>query len=283
MYRLHRPAVALLPYIENYWSVDHLPGEDVDLRVEVFVDARADLIFNFEAPYRREIIGGTSSDHVNSNLDAQRLAPIRILQQGEVRIVGVRFQLGGLAPFTRGRLDVWSGQTPAPHLVLGPETDELESALGTATEPEAIAGMLDEFFLARIRVDRNEETFMRTLDALVAGKGRTPVSELAEVAASSPRQVERLFARGLGFPPKTVARVLRFQHSLRALMEDPGVPLAEVASDAGYYDQAHFIRDFRAFTGGVPRGYRGYFPPAGPSDFAPNVVVFVQDGAVARG
>ncbi len=113
--------------------------------------------------------------------------------------------------------------------------------------------------------------------ALIAGHGRMPVGELAEVAGSSPRQVERLFARGLGFPPKTVGRVLRFQHALRRLMADPGVPLGEVAADGGYYDQAHFIRDFRVFSGGVPRGYRGYFPPEGPADFAPNVVVFVQD------
>ena len=60
-------------------------------------------------------------------------------------------------------------------------------------------------------------------------------------------------------------------------MTDPGSRSATVAADAGYYDQAHFVRDFRLFSGGVPRGYRGYYPPEGPADFAPNVVVFVQD------
>ena len=108
------------------------------------------------------------------------------------------------------------------------------------------------------------------------------MSELAEVAASSPRQVERLFSRGLGFPPKTVGRVLRFQFALRQLMTDPGVPLGKVAAETGYYDQAHFVRDFRTFSGGVPRGYRGYYPPEGPTDFAPNVVVFVQDAATPK-
>jgi AraC-like DNA-binding protein len=277
MYRLHHPAEALRPYIENYWSVSHAPGEDVDLRVEVFVDARADLIFNFGAPYRREVIGGGSSVHERSNLDAQRLVPIRILQHGAVSIVGVRFHLGGLAPFTRCRLDAWSGGTPAPALVFGEEAHAPESALRDASDLESSARILDEFFLTLLRLDAAQSTFQRTLAALVAGNGRTSVSELAEVAASSPRQVERLFARGLGFPPKTVGRVLRFQHALRRLMADPGVPLGEVAADAGYYDQAHFIRDFRVLSGGVPRGYRGYYPPAGPADFAPNVVVFVQD------
>lgn len=97
--------------------------------------------------------------------------------------------------------------------------------------------------------------------------------------------MDRWFARQVGIPPKTVGRILRFQGALRALMRDPGVPLADVAADAGYFDQAHFVRDFRRMTGGVPRGYRGYYPPAGPADFAPNVVVFVQDAgpAPARG
>jgi AraC-like DNA-binding protein len=281
MYRLHLPAEPLRPYIENYWSVDHAPGEDVDLRVEVFVDARADLIFNFDAPYRREVIGGASTVLRDSNLDAQRLVPIRILQHGPVRIVGVRFHLGGLAPFTRDRLDRWSGQTPAPQLVFGDAILELESSLRTASDVESSARLLDDFFLSRMSLNATQATFERTLAALVAGHGRTPVSELAAVAGTSPRQVERTFARDLGFPPKTAGRVLRFQHALRRLMADPGVSLGEVAAGAGFYDQAHFIRDFRAFSGGIPRGYRGYYPPQGPSDFAPNVVVFVQDANAA--
>ncbi len=277
MYRLRAPAEPLRAYIENYWFVSHAPGEDVDLRVEVFVDTRADLIFNFEAPYRREIIGRESSEHHRSNLDAQRLVPIRILQRGRVRIAGVRFTLGGLAPFTRARLADWSGQTPAPELLLGEPARELEGALRATPELEASAALLDDFFLGRMRPDEAQATFEGALSVLVSGEGRTTIDDLAAATASSVRQVERLFAQRLGFPPKTVARVLRFQHSLRQLMTDPGISLGDVAADAGYYDQAHFIRDFRIFTGGVPRGYRGYYPPDGPADFAPNVVAFIQD------
>jgi AraC-like DNA-binding protein len=281
MYRLQPPDEALRPYIENYWSVSHAAGEEVELRVEVFVDARADLIFNFEAPYRREIIGGAVATIGESNLDAQRLVPIRIAQRGEVRIVGVRFQLGGLGPFTRDRLDRWSGITPAPELVFGPAIRELEERLSRTSELADAAAMLDDFFLARLRRTAAQGTFERALEALAQSDGRMSVAEVAETVSSSPRYVERLFARALGFPPKTVARVLRFQHALRSLMADPGVSLAEVASGSGYFDQAHFVRDFRSFSGGVPRGYRGYYPPAGPADFAPNVVVFVQDEPTA--
>ena len=125
------------------------------------------------------------------------------------------------------------------------------------------------------------EDFERSLAVLRATDGRAPFSEVASAAELSPRHIERLFARELGFPPKTVARVLRFQRALRSLMKTPDEPLGTLAAAAGYFDQAHFVRDFKQFTGGIPRGYRGYYPRAAPTDFAPNVVVFVQDSPVA--
>jgi AraC-like DNA-binding protein len=276
MYMLRPPAEQLRPYIEHYWFVSQAPGEVVDLRVDVFVDARADLLFNFDAPYRREVIGGPTVELADSNLDAQRLAPIRIIQRGSVRIVGVRFHLGGLAPFARDPLAPFTDLTPAPDVVLGPEVRTLEAALRDDPGPDEAAALLDAFFLERFATPPS--AFARALETLRATGGRASVADLADAAEVSHRQVERLFARHLGIPPKTVGRIVRFQGALRSLMADPGCPLGEIAAAAGYYDQAHFIRDFRLFSGGVPRGYRGYYPPEGPADFAPNVVAFIQDG-----
>lgn len=278
MYRLAEPAAQLRPYIENYWFVSHAPGEEVELRVDVYVDARADLVVNLEAPYRRVVVGGATTEIAGSTLDAQRLVPIRIEQRGLVTLVGVRFRLGGLAPFVRASLDRWSGLTPPPAEVFGDGARDLEVALRASTGQEQSAALLDAFFLGLLRVGEAERAFERALAALVASGGRASLAELAAAGAVSERQVQRLFASRLGFPPRTVARVVRFQDALRRLMVDPGVPLGDVASAAGYYDQAHFVREFREFTGGVPRGYRGYYPPEGPADFAPNVVAYIQDG-----
>ncbi len=219
MYELRAPAAPLRRYIEHYWFVAPAPGETLDLRVEVFVDARADLIFNFGDAYTRAVIGAAPRRVRRSNLDAQRRQPICIVQRGAVHICGARFQLGGLGPFARAPLSTFTAAT---------------------------------------------------------------VAELAARAAVSARHLDRLFDRYVGIAPKVVGRVLRFQGALRALMRDPGCSLAALAVAWGYYDQAHFVKDFKRFSGGVPRGYRGYFPPAGPTDFAPNVVSFLQDGPAPR-
>lgn len=63
VYQLRTPATTLDRYIENYWFAAPAPGEHLDLRVDVFVDGRADLIFNFGAPYRREVVGGDAVEY----------------------------------------------------------------------------------------------------------------------------------------------------------------------------------------------------------------------------
>ncbi|MBK6921687.1 MAG: AraC family transcriptional regulator [Deltaproteobacteria bacterium] len=276
MYALRPPAAALRRFVEHYWFVTPDDGP-VDLRVDVFVDARADLIFNFGAPYTREIIGGAASSHHASNLDAQRLVPIRILQRGMVRTTGVRFHLGGLGPFVRAPLRPWTNTTPSVDAVLGAAATRLDRELAGLDDLDAQAAALDRFLLDQLVLDEGLAVFSRGLERLVEGDGNHSVESVAGELAVSTRQLDRLFARYLGIAPKAVAKVLRFQRTLRALMRDPKVTLAEVAADAGYFDQAHFIKDFKRMTGGVPRGYRGYYPKQAPEHFAPNVVVFVRD------
>jgi len=275
VYQLRPPHPDLAPSIEHYWFVTAEDGP-VDIQVQVFADARADLLFTYGVGYTRQVIGGAATEHAASNLDAQRLAPIRILQRGAVHLVGVRFRLGGLGPFVKHDLRRFTNRTPPPIEVFGAGALALEADLRTLGADEA-ARRLDAFLLAQLQRDPRRPAFEAALATLVASGGTATVEEAARQAGVSVRQVDRLFARELGLAPKTVARVLRFQTALRMLMRDPGVSLADVAMSAGYFDQPHFIREFRRLSGGVPRGYRGYFPPDGPADFAPNVVAFVQD------
>jgi AraC-like DNA-binding protein len=61
-----------------------------------------------------------------------------------------------------------------------------------------------------------------------------------------------MFRRELGLPPKTLARLVRFERAHRLTSRAATEGWAAVAADAGYYDQAHLIRDFRAFSGSTP-------------------------------
>lgn len=269
MYQLRSPSPALSRFIEYYWFVGAAGPEPSDLRVDVFVDGRADLIFNYGAPYLRGVIGAGRVEIAHSNFDAQRLIPIRIAQHGLVRTTGVRFRLGGVAPFACTSLHHFTDATPHPWEVLGPEARGLEEGLKAHLDEDAQARLLDDFFSAKFRTSEAHGRFERALRHADETRGAADLDALGVAAGASNRHVERMFQRFLGISPRALARVLRFQTALRALMRDPGCTLAEVAAAAGYFDQAHFVREFKKMTGGVPRGYRGYFPAESPSDFCP--------------
>jgi AraC-like DNA-binding protein len=88
---------------------------------------------------------------------------------------------------------------------------------------------------------------------LVATDGAVPVAELAAELGWSRRHLAVRFRSELGMAPKALARLLRFERAVKRLRA--GDELADLALDAGYYDQAHFNRDFRAFAGTTPTEY----------------------------
>ena len=90
-----------------------------------------------------------------------------------------------------------------------------------------------------------------TFRRLAAADGRLAIGPLAAEVGWSRRHLAARWRRDVGLGPKTVARVLRFEHALRLVRE--GRALADVAYACGYADQSHLNRDFRALAGATPR------------------------------
>jgi len=88
-------------------------------------------------------------------------------------------------------------------------------------------------------------------------RGLVRVPALARKAGLSARQLERVFAERIGLPPKTYLKIIRFQEVLHSLRDGaPSRTWAEIATSHGYYDQAHFIRDFKTFVGTAPSAWQ---------------------------
>lgn len=85
--------------------------------------------------------------------------------------------------------------------------------------------------------------------------GRLPVGGLAHELRCSRRHLVAHVHAELGLPPKTLARLVRFERAVALMTGDDDARLAAVAAACGYYDQAHLNRDFRAFAGEPPRAF----------------------------
>jgi len=147
-----------------------------------------------------------------------------------------------------------TNRTVAIDDVFGKEGPRLVERLAEETDWGARYSTLDSFIGRRIAAANRPPTGIiwawRRLDET---GGRVTVGELADELGMSRKHLVASFRKYVGLPPKVVSRILRFDRARSGIADGKG--WSEIAHEAGYYDQAHLIRDFRQFTGFTPSGY----------------------------
>jgi AraC-like DNA-binding protein len=148
--------------------------------------------------------------------------------------------------------------------LLGRGAHDLIDSLWDADGWDRRFALLDAALCARAdRAPRPESELSWAWGRLRSSAGRVSVSGLAGELGWSHRRLIARFREGIGLPPKTLGRVLRFERVSRLLQHVEEPRLAEVALDCGYYDQAHLNRDFRQFAGTTPGEYLARRLPSG--------------------
>src|SRR5690606_31231500 len=87
--------------------------------------------------------------------------------------------------------------------------------------------------------------------------GQLHVNELTTAVNINRRQLERKFTSAIGLSPKQLAKTIRLQSALKMLLSKRFTSFTALAHAGAYYDQAHFIKDFREFTGLTPKEFYG--------------------------
>ena len=143
--------------------------------------------------------------------------------------------------------------------ILARITDQLEDA---ASWDERFA-LLDAILLSRLADAREPSREVawawRILDET---HGKAPIGWICDRLGRSRRHLAAGFRDQVGLPPKTVARIMRFDRAV-ALIGRPDAQLAGIAFECGYYDQAHLNRDFREFAGTSPAAFARQIHPDG--------------------
>lgn len=151
----------------------------------------------------------------------------------------------------------------------------LAEVLEDAASWEERFALLDAILMSRLADAREPSREVawawRILDET---HGKAPIGWICDRLGRSRRHLVARFREQVGLPPKTVARIMRFDHAI-SLLGRGEARLADVAFECGYYDQAHLNRDFREFAGTSPAAF---VHQATPKDHLTTQVTFVQDG-----
>jgi len=220
---------------------------------DITPDGCVELIFNFGSPY--QLRGATPTALPAAIIVGFQDKPIPLLLHGTVRVVAARlFAWGALALLQDNVIELRNTMT-----ALGPDWDALVERLKSQVmrgSYEEAARTLEEFLIQQALVRTFDMRLIRSAAKLLHHtRGQYRISELADYCQVSVRQLEREFQHAIGTSPKSFARTLRFQEAQRRLMFEPDTDLTGLAHDCGYFDQAHFIRDFKAFAGRTPSEY----------------------------
>lgn len=159
--------------------------------------------------------------------------------------------------------DLAETHTPLDDL-LGPTVSRVTDDLAEARTAEGKLALFEALLLSRLAARSRRQAAASELHPAVAealslfDRGSS-IAEAVDRTGYSHRTFLSLFRTAVGLPPKVYCRIRRFQHALER-MRNGRSSLVDVAFDAGYADQAHLTREFRAFAGITPVEYRTLAP-----------------------
>jgi len=245
-YREIAPSSRLAKQIECFWSLrPSQPGQ----AHRVLPDGCTDLIFWVTGGRTRGSAVGAMTRSIIT-----RLAP-------NAEIFGVRFHPGMSHVLMRVPVSILTDEIVDLESLWGQDGRAMEQRLADAVSLEERAASIE----AMLDPQPVETPVQRAALWIVANRGDASADELARHAGLSARQFRRLCIEQTGVGPKMLCRVLRFRNAATQIEAGP-TNWADFALAPGYYDQAHFINEFREFSGVTPAEYVSVFSNPSPPD-----------------
>ncbi len=239
----------------------YLPSPDLAFFLEHFWVVAWDL--RGQAPVTREVLNHPCVHFVFESGCPARVAGLergrfsRTLE-GQGQVFGVKFRPGAFRPFLRGPVSQLTGKTLPLEDLFGTAGAALADEV-QALDPDADEARIQttESFLRSRQPERDDLVALlnRLVERIIADPSITQVAYLATLSRLGPRTLQRLFSEYVGLSPKWMIQRYRLHEALERATTHGAPDWPRIALELGYFDQAHFIKDFRALVGRTPVEY----------------------------
>lgn len=218
----------------------------------------ATLVINIKGSFR---IDGMNVPAVS--VSGIREHPVRLdPNQGPIDRIHVKFSPCGLNRFALVPQQVLKNRTAlADEVFPAPALREMISELSECESFAKRARVLDRFFLDLYSPPDPVEEAIEVLANRICYDTACSLGRLLGEVPMSLRQTERNFARIMGLSPRAFRRIARFERAKDGVLELGGRTLGDVGLEAGYYDQSHFVREFKSLSSMAPGSYSFCAPP----------------------
>jgi AraC-like DNA-binding protein len=259
--RLHHPGGLLSPFVEYFGHANGRAGGRHDdacgqVRDRALPRGAATVVFDLGPRQQLDVYaadGRTPVPVPAAVVMGPHVSSYVCDIRADSHTMAVHFLPGGAAPFLPMPLQHLSNGFMSVDEVWGRDGLVLHQRLIEAPDVTLRFGLLEQFLASRARPSARHADVATALDAVERFPALT-IASLGALTGLSPKRLIARFRSEVGLTPKSYARVRRFQAALHRLRTAPARG-AEIAADLGYFDQAHFVREFRAFTSMTPSQY----------------------------
>lgn len=240
----------LRPYVKEICSMEYSEKDSV-APFRVLPDTCVELFISYvESPVAKL---GTSKEKLRSFVVFRMSQFMDVEMERKSGCIAICFKPGTAYNFfSLPMSEVSDTATDLSYLWKG-IASEMEEKVFEANNNQQRANIIQQYLytqlVKKIRPDKAIEHCLWQINYL---KGQLSAKQLSDNINISQRQLGRRFNSYLGLSPKEFIRTSRFMHSLEHLKKYPAINLTEIAYESGYYDQAHFIRECKEFSGLTP-------------------------------
>lgn len=254
-YKTYAPSAELATFIKLFWSLE-APAEIPAERQRIVPDGCMEMIFHYGDLYEQFIEEDKSIIQPRCFVFGQITSPLEIAATGKTGIIAARFFPEGFAPFSTMPIASMDNRAVPLHTLYGERSHDFESAVLKAATHEERIKIIEQFLLKQLETPESVDVLAKScVEILFRSNGDLSVDLLAEEVQTNRRKLERKFSSAIGLSPKQLSKIIRLQATLKMMEQKQFTSLTALAYENGYFDQAHFIKDFKEFTGISPRQF----------------------------
>ncbi|HTE32172.1 MAG TPA: helix-turn-helix transcriptional regulator [Chryseolinea sp.] len=251
-----RPGNRLKQYVKCYYIYES--EANVLFDDTVFPSGCIEIIFNLGTGKWQTAVENSFVTTPAIELWGQIIKPLPVRSIGRNIMLGVRFFPHAAGCFLNDKVDLFNNQVVDFRDLSDNAVKVLYSKLLEATAWNKRIELVEDFLMHRLLLTDRRLNKMTVVSDIMNEMRRDDFFDNIENVASrygiTARYLQKLFLQYTGLTPKLYSKINRFQNSLR-LVTQKDTSLTSIAYDCGYFDQSHFIREFKSFTGLTPSTY----------------------------
>lgn len=237
--------------VKYFWVINS--RQDLFVNHNLLPVGNIDIILNFSSPIKYVLDDGKEIVPNEFHLNGIRNNKYNIQQSGKLNIIGISFFSMGLYPLLKIPLSEFTNQTIELDIINQRFTSELQNKLisdmSILNKLDIIEKILVQFINSELLPD---PYIFEVVNNLYTNTDHIMVEQFCNKYGLHKRKLERVFTKYVGVSPKSFQKLSRFQRVLNQIIHGDYTNLTTLAYDYDYYDQTHFTKEFKSFTGFSP-------------------------------